>query len=104
MGRRPRILLVGGLYHVNNRVSRGEYIFRDEREADRFGALVAAIKKRGDLQILAPMFTNQQVCTWHPCSPPQINKCVRGTHPRGQGCARRAPRAHPCLPSRAAVP
>ena len=53
MGRRPRILLAGGIYHVYNRVSRGEHVFRDEGEADRFEALLAATKKRDDLQILA---------------------------------------------------
>ena len=53
MGRRPRMLLAGGIYHVYNRVSRGEHIFRDEGEADRFEALLAATKKRDDFQILA---------------------------------------------------
>ncbi len=53
MGRRPRILLAGGIYHVYNRVSRGEHVFRDEGEADRFEALLAATKKRDDFQILA---------------------------------------------------
>ncbi len=33
MGRRSRILLAGGIYHVYNRVSRGEHVFRDEGEA-----------------------------------------------------------------------
>ena len=36
MGRRSRKLLAGGIYHVYNRVSRGEHVFRDEGEADRF--------------------------------------------------------------------
>ena len=53
MGRRPRILLAGGIYHVYNRVSRGEPVFRDEGESDRFEALLAATKKRDDFQILA---------------------------------------------------
>jgi len=53
MGRRPRILLAGGIYHVYNRVSRGEHVFRDEGEVDRFEALLAATKKRDDFQILA---------------------------------------------------
>ncbi len=53
MGRRPRNLLAGGIYHVYNRVSRGEHVFRDEGEADRFEALLAATKKRDDFQILA---------------------------------------------------
>ena len=53
MGRRPRILLAGEIYHVYNRVSRGAHAFRDEAEADRFEALVATTKKRDDFQILA---------------------------------------------------
>jgi REP element-mobilizing transposase RayT len=53
MGRRPRILLAGGIYHVYNRVSRGAHVFRDESEADRFEALLAATKKRDDFQVLA---------------------------------------------------
>ena len=53
MGRRPRILLAGGIYHVFNRASRGAHVFRDEAEADRFEALVASTKKRDDFQILA---------------------------------------------------
>jgi hypothetical protein len=35
MARRPRLLLSGGIYHVYNRVSRGEHVFRSEDEADR---------------------------------------------------------------------
>ncbi len=53
MGRRPRNLLAGGIYHVYNRVSRGQHVFRDEGEADRFEALLAATKKRDDFQVLA---------------------------------------------------
>jgi putative transposase len=53
MGRRPRVLLAGGIYHIYNRVSRGEHVFRDEDEADRLEALLAATKKRDDFQILA---------------------------------------------------
>ena len=53
MGRRTRKLLAGGIYHVYNRVSRGQHIFRDEGEAGRFEALLAATKKRDDFQILA---------------------------------------------------
>jgi REP element-mobilizing transposase RayT len=53
MGRRPRVLLAGGIYHVYNRVSRGAHVFRDEGEADRFEGLLAATKKRDDFQILA---------------------------------------------------
>jgi putative transposase len=53
MGRRPRVLSAGGIYHVYNRVSRGQHVFRDDGEADRFEALLAATKKRDDFQVLA---------------------------------------------------
>jgi len=53
MGRRPRILVAGGIYHVYNRVSRGAHVFRDEEEADRLEGLLATTKKRDDFQILA---------------------------------------------------
>ena len=63
MGRRPRILLVGGIYHVYNRVSRGEHVFRDDGEADRFEALLAATKIRDDFQILAfCVMSNHYLC------------------------------------------
>jgi REP element-mobilizing transposase RayT len=53
MGRRPRALLAGGIYHVYNRVARGEHVFSDDDEAERFEALLATTKKRDDFQILA---------------------------------------------------
>jgi REP element-mobilizing transposase RayT len=53
MGRPPRVLIAGGIYHVYNRVSHGAHIFRDEGEAGRLEALLAATKKRDDFQILA---------------------------------------------------
>ena len=53
MGRRPRILVAGGIYHVYNRVSRGAQVFRDDEEADRLERLLAATKERDDFQILA---------------------------------------------------
>jgi REP element-mobilizing transposase RayT len=63
MGRRPRILLAGGIYHVYNRVSRGEHVFGDEGEVDRFEALLAETKKRDDFQILAwCVMSNHYLC------------------------------------------
>jgi len=53
MGRRPRILVAGGIYHVYNRVSRGEHVFRNDKEADRLEDLFATIKERDEFQILA---------------------------------------------------
>ena len=53
MGRRPRVLLPGGIYHVYNRVSRGANVFRREEETDRLEDLIATAKARDDFQILA---------------------------------------------------
>jgi len=53
MGRRPRNLVPGGIYHVYNRVSRGQHVFRKDEEADRLEDLFSTTKKRDDFQILA---------------------------------------------------
>ena len=53
MGRRPRILVPGGIYDGYNRVSRGQHVFRRKEEADRLEDLFATVKKRDDFQILA---------------------------------------------------
>lgn len=53
MGRRPRILLPGGIYHVYNRTSHGAHVFRKDEEADRLEGLIAATKARDGFQILA---------------------------------------------------
>jgi len=53
MGRRPRNLVPGGIYHVYNRVSRRQHVFRNDEEADRLEELFATTKKRDDFQILA---------------------------------------------------
>ena len=42
--------MAGGIYRTFNRVSRGEFFFRDEDE--RFEALLAATKKRDDSQFV----------------------------------------------------
>lgn len=55
MGRRPRIPEAGGIYHVNDRVSHGVHVFRNDEEAGRLEGFLAATKKRDDLQILAWM-------------------------------------------------
>ncbi len=44
MGRRPRNLVAGGIYHVYNRVSRGQHVFRNDEEADRLEDLFATTK------------------------------------------------------------
>ena len=53
MGRRPRILVADGIYHLYNRVSRGQHVFRKDEEADRLEDLIATTKDRDDFQILA---------------------------------------------------
>lgn len=53
MGRRPRNLVSGGIYHVYNRVSRGQHVFSDDDEADRLEELFVTTKRRDDFQILA---------------------------------------------------
>ncbi len=53
MGRSPRILIEGGIYHVYNRVSRGEHAFRDEAEAERLLRRLFETKSRDGFQVLA---------------------------------------------------
>jgi putative transposase len=53
VGRSPRVLIQGGMYHVYNRVSRGERVFRDDAEAERLLALLAETKRRDEFQVLA---------------------------------------------------
>jgi len=53
MGRRPRILIRGGIYHVYNRVSHGEHVFRNDSEVERFLTRLAEAKRRDGFQILA---------------------------------------------------
>ena len=53
MGRSPRILIEGGIYHVYNRVSRGEHAFRDEAEAERLLSRLLETKRRDGFQVLA---------------------------------------------------
>ncbi len=53
MGRSPRILIEGGIYHVYNRVSRGEHAFRDEAEAERLLTRLLDTKRRDGFQVLA---------------------------------------------------
>ena len=53
MPRAPRILIVGGLYHVYNRFARGEEAFANPEEAISFLDLLRELKQRDDLQVLA---------------------------------------------------
>jgi REP element-mobilizing transposase RayT len=53
VGRSPRLLIEGGIYHVYNRVSRGEHAFRDEVEAERLLQRLFETKHRDGFQVLA---------------------------------------------------
>jgi len=53
MGRRPRLEVEGGLYHVYNRVASGEEIFGDMDDAAEFVEGVREIKKRDGWGVLA---------------------------------------------------
>jgi len=46
MGRKPRILVAGAVYHVYNRVSSGERVFESGEVAEKFLDLVAEVKER----------------------------------------------------------
>ena len=53
MRRQPRVLVEGLIYHVYNRVGRGEAPFKVEDEAGRFWSLLHEVKKRDGLAVLA---------------------------------------------------
>ena len=53
MGRPRRALVEGGVYHVYNRVARGEPIFRDDGEAGRLVRVIRQVMKEDGLSVLA---------------------------------------------------
>jgi putative transposase len=53
MPRRPRIVVEGAVYHVYNRVVRGEAVFSGAREAGLFVELLRVVARRDGLTILA---------------------------------------------------
>ncbi len=53
MARRPRVFVEGLIYHVYNRVGRGEAPFKLGDEAERFSSLLREVKERDGLSILA---------------------------------------------------
>ena len=53
MPRAPRVFIEGGIYHVYNRVTRGEAVFAEDGEAQRFVDLTREIKERDGLVVLA---------------------------------------------------
>ncbi|MBI4914522.1 MAG: transposase, partial [Acidobacteria bacterium] len=53
MPRRPRLFVEGLIYHVYNRVGRGEAPFKLDDEADRFVSLLGDVKRRDGLTVFA---------------------------------------------------
>ena len=53
MGRPRRVLIEGGMYHVYNRVARGEPVFRNVGEAARLVRAIHQVMKRDGLSVLA---------------------------------------------------
>lgn len=53
MPRAGRVFLEGGIYHVYNRVSRGESVFADDEEATAFVGLLREVKERDGLVVFA---------------------------------------------------
>ncbi len=53
MGRSPRVLIEGGIYHFYNRVSRSEHAFRNEAEAERPLKRLVETKRRDGFLVLA---------------------------------------------------
>jgi len=51
--RRNRVFLEGGIFHVYNRVGRGEMIFADEDEATAFVEQLRSVKVRDGLKVFA---------------------------------------------------
>ncbi len=52
MGRSPRTLIEGGIYHVYSPFSRGEHPFRDEPEGERLLKRHVESKRRDDFHVL----------------------------------------------------
>lgn len=53
MPRAGRILVEGGVYHVYNRLARGERVFADEDEAEAFIAVLREVVSRDELTVFA---------------------------------------------------
>ncbi len=53
MPRAPRVFIEGGIYHVYNRITRGERVFSEDGEAQRLFDLMREIKKRDGLIVFA---------------------------------------------------
>jgi REP element-mobilizing transposase RayT len=53
MPRAPRVYIEGGIYHVYNRVTRGERVFAEDGEAQRLVDVMREIKQRDEFVVLA---------------------------------------------------
>ncbi len=53
MSRAGRVFFEGAVYHVYNRLARGEQVFDEESEAQRFRSLLAEVVERDGLTVLA---------------------------------------------------
>jgi hypothetical protein len=53
MARRPRVVVEGGVYHVYNRLGRGERVFDQEAEATAFVDLLRDVVERDGLTVFA---------------------------------------------------
>ena len=63
MPRAHRQLLEGGLYHVYNRFARGEEIFAEPDEAERFVSMIREAKKRDGFIVYAWCLRKDQATT-----------------------------------------
>jgi hypothetical protein len=63
MPRPSRVFLEGGIYHVYNRISRGEGVFVDDEEAVAFVELLREVKGRDGLVVFAwALMSNHFLC------------------------------------------
>ena len=61
MPRPGRIFVEGGLYHVYNRLGRGEQYFKEEAEGEKFVALLREVAQRDGLTVYAWCLLSEKV-------------------------------------------
>jgi len=88
MPRAKRILVSGAVYHVYNRVARGEHLFREESEASRLVARIAETEKRDELmERYGFLLVNSMAAAFSRSSEmgsPWIGRRVRGRQEDGE--------------------
>ena len=63
MPRHPRLFVSGATYHVYCRVARGEFVFDDSLEADKFVEAVSRVGDLDDWRIIAwVLMGNHYLC------------------------------------------